>query len=191
MRIIEHGNALSTSPAAAMREAAFAPAVRSMEAQASALWHHAGAAGAGTIEHRILIAIAESIDCAATVLSESTRALPLPSPEPVGAEADNATLRAQLAVREAEIERLKGLYLDDLAARLAEREAELDEAVRLLEPFAQAGRVVDFYVAEALPDLTFPKPGIQMDSDGPPPTMLAPSDFSNAAAFLSKHKENT
>jgi hypothetical protein len=74
-----------------------------------------------------------------------------------------------------------------LRARVAEMEARIASLEEGLRPFAAVGRVVDFYVEDALPNeaqRTFPYHVIKCDEDGPARVTLDLDDFRRARALL-------
>lgn len=136
-------SALTASPAAAMREA--------LEAARDALTE---VANAGTAHAMPCI---DMLQACKDIARDALKALPLPSPEPAGAEAvgdHKWTLvrqdfldqlidaRDHASSAEAEIERLRRerdhyrAQWNDVQLRLSAREADLADALRLLELFA-------------------------------------------------------
>lgn len=195
--------ALTTSPAAAMREA--------LEFYANEwLLNSTGIHEEPGLSQSWMEPTEALLDDAGQRARTALTALPLPSPEPAGAEAvgdHKWTLvrqdfldqlieaRDRASSAEAEIERLRAdnKYWQDEAfaktemsdehqARAAQLAADLAEALRLLEPFA---KLVDDSFFESFGD------DVQMSvikaSHSAPPDFLA-RDLRAAAAFYNKHR---
>lgn len=77
----------------------------------------------------------------------------------------------------------EGSAADDIAKHIMDAADEIERLRQALKPFAQVGAVMDFYVPDAMPDMTFPRRECETKhNDEPRCVTLTESDFRKALA---------